>query len=74
MMVKVVVRGSPYRSVSVGAVGQVISKQYVGTKIEQWKVLFSNGVTWTFYPDELEVLNAEKEKRRPGARRSGRTL
>lgn len=62
MQVKVVVRGSPYRSVSIGAVGEVIRRKYVGTKIEQWKVLFANGATWTFYPDEVEVIHGNKEE------------
>lgn len=61
MQVRVVVRGSPYRAVAVGAVGKVISRKYVGTKIEQWRILFPGGAKWTFYPDELEVLNAHKE-------------
>lgn len=62
MQVKVVVRGSPYRSVSIGAVGEVIRRQYVGTKIEQWEVLFANGATWTFYTDEVEVIHGNKEE------------
>ena len=57
MQVKVIIRGSPYSAVAVGAVGTVVSRRYVETKIEQWHVRFSNGAEWTFYPDELEVLN-----------------
>jgi len=45
----------------------VVEKKYVSTKIEQWKVLFSNGTTWTFYPDELEVIDATAEERTVGA-------
>ena len=62
MQVKVVIRGSPYRAIAVGAVGEVIGRKYVGTKIEQWKVLFSSGATWTFYPDELEVIHGNEEE------------
>ena len=69
MQVKVVVRGSPYSAVAVGAVGEVVSKKYLGTKIEQWEISFTNGVTWNFYPDELEVINATKEESRVGAGR-----
>jgi hypothetical protein len=57
MQVKVVIRGSPYSAVALGAIGEVVSKKYVGRPIEQWKVLFAHGATWTFYPDELEVLH-----------------
>ncbi len=61
MQVKVVVRGSPYSTVAIGAIGEVVLKKYVNTKVEQWTVLFRPGVVWTFYPDELEVLHDEEE-------------
>ena len=61
MQVRVTIRGSPYSAVAVGAVGTVVSRRYVETKIKQWHVRFSNGAEWTFYPDELEVLNGENQ-------------
>lgn len=62
MQVKVIIRGSPYSSVALDAVGEVVARKYVGTNIEQWKVLFSNGATWTFYPDELKVIHGKEEE------------
>ena len=62
MQVRVVVRGSPYRAVAVGATGEVISKRYVDTKVEQWRVLFPGGAKWTFYSDELEVIYGNEEE------------
>ena len=62
MQVRVVVRGSPYRSVAVGAIGEVVGKKYIDTKVEQWRVLSPSGATWTFYPDELEVIYDNEEK------------
>lgn len=69
MQVKVIVKGSPYSAVTVGAIGEVMSVKYAGTKIEQWKVRFANGATWTFYPDELQVIDADKETISAGAHR-----
>jgi len=63
MQVKVIIKGSPYSAVAAGAIGEVVEKKYSSTKIEQWKVLFSNGTIWTFYPDELEVIDATTDER-----------
>ena len=59
MRVKIRVRGSPYKAVQVGRRGTVISRKRIGTQTEQVRVLFDDGTTWGFYPDELERLNGD---------------
>ena len=56
-MVKIRVRGSPYRAVVPGRVGEVQSRKRIGTTTEQVRVLFDDGTSWSFYPDELERLD-----------------
>lgn len=60
MRVKVRVKGSPYRAVSAGAVGEVVGRKYLNTVHEILKVQFLGGVIWSFYPDELAVLDNEE--------------
>jgi hypothetical protein len=57
MMVKVKVRASPYRGAQRGAVGEVVSVKFRNTAHELWKIRFKNGAIWSFYFDELEVLD-----------------
>ena len=56
-LVKIRVRGSPYKAIVPGRVGQVQSRNRIGTTTEQVKVLFRDGTTWSFYPDELMRLD-----------------
>ena len=56
-MVRVRVRGSPYRAVSIGRKGQVISRQRMSPTYDQADVKFEDGATWHFDPDELERLD-----------------
>ena len=57
MMVRVKVKGSPYRAVKRGVVGEVVERKYVGTTYEILKVRLPGGAEWAFHPDELEALD-----------------
>jgi len=60
MRVKVRVKGSPYKAVSEGSIGEVIGRKFLSTAHEILKVRFTGGVVWSFHPDELEVLDNEE--------------
>jgi hypothetical protein len=60
MMVRVRVKGSPYRAVKRGAIGRVVERKFLGTPSEILKVRFQDDTIWSFYPDELEVLDDEE--------------
>ncbi len=55
-MVRVKVKGSPYKAVKVGVVGEIIHRERINTTSELLKVEFKDGTVWSFYPDELELL------------------
>lgn len=60
MMVRVRVKGSPYKAVRVGVLGEVLSRKRIGTAYELLTVRFKDGSVWSFYPDEVELLEEEK--------------
>jgi hypothetical protein len=60
MLAKVKVRGSPYRAVKPGVIGEVVEVKFRGTRQEHFKVRFKDGSLWSFYFDELEILDASK--------------
>jgi len=57
--VKIVVRGSPYKAVVSGRRGTVTNRIRIGTPTEQVTVLFDDGSSWNFYPDELRRISGE---------------
>jgi hypothetical protein len=56
-MVRVKVRGSPYHAVKRGAIGEVVEVKFPDTRQEVLKVRLKDGSLWSFYFDEIEVLN-----------------
>jgi hypothetical protein len=58
MLVRVVVKGSPYNAVKPGTIGEVVGRKFLSLPHEVLKVRFKDGTLWTLYPDEVEVLDA----------------
>ncbi|KKN84433.1 hypothetical protein LCGC14_0288950 [marine sediment metagenome] len=59
-MARVLVKGSPYRAVKVGAIGKVINHERINTTLELVVVEFKDGTHWRFYRDEIEFLEEEQ--------------
>ncbi len=59
MLVRIRVRGSPYRALWFGRTGELMSRERMGTTTEILKVRLDDGTVWSLRPDELERLDGE---------------